>query len=169
MAWMRWCAVVVLGVMVAGCSAPSELGGGDRALVAGRTYVVTGASSGFGRGVAEKLGTYGANVVLAARRGAVLEEVAAQVRASGGQALVVPTDAGRLFFDRAQMLLRLAGSISSHAERALKVRMTSSSAIPARLQSAPAVVGALSSAAMRRICRPKAAGSAGRSTPRSGQ
>ncbi|WP_084697732.1 SDR family NAD(P)-dependent oxidoreductase [Muricoccus aerilatus] len=89
---MRWALVLVVGALLAGCSAPSELGGGDRALVAGRTYVVTGASSGFGRGVAEKLGTYGANVVLAARRGAVLEEVAANVRAGGGQALVVPTD-----------------------------------------------------------------------------
>ncbi|TPG46387.1 SDR family NAD(P)-dependent oxidoreductase [Roseomonas nepalensis] len=91
MAW-RWAALAVLGALVAGCSAPSELGGGDRALVAGRTYVVTGASSGFGRGVAERLGGYGANVVLAARREAVLEEVASAVRAGGGQALVVPTD-----------------------------------------------------------------------------
>lgn len=84
--------MAVVGALVSGCSAPSELGARDRALVAGRTYVVTGASSGFGRGVAERLGGYGANVVLAARRGAVLEEVAAQVRANGGQALVVVTD-----------------------------------------------------------------------------
>lgn len=83
--------VALAGAMLSGCSAPSELGA-ERARVAGRTYVVTGASSGFGRGVAVKLGTYGANVVLAARRGAVLEEVAAEVRAGGGQALVVPVD-----------------------------------------------------------------------------
>ncbi|WP_458097591.1 SDR family NAD(P)-dependent oxidoreductase [Roseomonas sp. WA12] len=85
-------AVAAVGALVSGCSAPSELGARDRSVVSGRTYVVTGASSGFGRGVAERLGGYGANVVLAARRGAVLEEVAAQVRANGGQALVVPTD-----------------------------------------------------------------------------
>ncbi|KQQ86915.1 hypothetical protein ASF77_19535 [Massilia sp. Leaf139] len=60
--------------------------------MAGKTYVVTGASSGFGRGVALKLGAMRANVVLAARRTAVLEEVAAQVRAAGGHALVVTTD-----------------------------------------------------------------------------
>lgn len=67
-------------------------GAAERERIAGRTYVVTGASSGFGRGVAERLGAMGANVVLAARRAPALEEVAAVVRAGGGQALVVPTD-----------------------------------------------------------------------------
>lgn len=62
---------------------------------AGKTYVITGASSGFGRGVAVKLGGRGGNVVLAARRAGVLEEVAREVRAAGGQALVVPTDVSR--------------------------------------------------------------------------
>lgn len=64
----------------------------DYRLIAGRTYVVTGASSGFGRGVALELGQHGGNVVLAARRAQALETVAAAIRASGGQALVVPTD-----------------------------------------------------------------------------
>ncbi|WP_338661971.1 SDR family NAD(P)-dependent oxidoreductase [Pararoseomonas sp. SCSIO 73927] len=82
----------VAGAVLGGRPAPSELGSRDRVMVSGRTYVVTGASSGFGRGTAERLGSYGAKVVLAARRGAVLEEVAARVRALGGQALVVPTD-----------------------------------------------------------------------------
>jgi short-subunit dehydrogenase len=73
------------------CAAP-HLSGADRQLMLHRTYVVTGASSGFGRGVAERLGAGGANVVLAARRANVLEEVATGIRASGGQALVVATD-----------------------------------------------------------------------------
>ncbi|MFB9862182.1 SDR family NAD(P)-dependent oxidoreductase [Rufibacter immobilis] len=60
--------------------------------MAGKTFVIVGASSGFGRGVAEQLGAYKANVVLAARRGELLEEVANQVRAAGGTALVVPMD-----------------------------------------------------------------------------
>jgi short-subunit dehydrogenase len=60
-----------------------------------RTFVVTGASSGFGRGVALKLGSYGSNVVLAARRKEVLEEVAAQVRATGGTPLVVTMDVSK--------------------------------------------------------------------------
>ena len=74
-----------------GCAAP-RLSGKDRAVMLHRTFVVTGASSGFGRGVAERLGRGGANVVLAARRADVLEEVATAVRSNGGEALVVPTD-----------------------------------------------------------------------------
>ncbi len=67
----------------------------DRAAIAGRTWVVTGASSGIGRGVAERAGQMGANVVLAARRTEALEEVARTIAANGGQALVVPTDVSR--------------------------------------------------------------------------
>ncbi|MFC3199708.1 SDR family NAD(P)-dependent oxidoreductase [Parapedobacter deserti] len=51
-----------------------------------------GASSGFGRGVAEQLGEYQANVVLAARRSELLEEIAGRIEAAGGIALVVPMD-----------------------------------------------------------------------------
>src|SRR4051794_41858044 len=54
-----------------------------------RTVVITGASSGFGRGVALELAARGDNVVLAARRTQLPEEVA---RAAGGRALLVTTD-----------------------------------------------------------------------------
>ncbi|WP_121114577.1 SDR family oxidoreductase [Croceibacterium ferulae] len=89
----RWVPLSLLLVMLLlpGCAAP-RLSGADQRLMLHRTFVVTGASSGFGRGVAERLGRGGANVVLAARRAEVLEEVAAEVRAGGGTALVVPTD-----------------------------------------------------------------------------
>jgi short-subunit dehydrogenase len=60
--------------------------------LSGKTIVVTGASSGFGRGSALKLGELGANVVVAARRGDALDEVVAQIERSGGTALAVPTD-----------------------------------------------------------------------------
>jgi 5,10-methylene-tetrahydrofolate dehydrogenase/methenyl tetrahydrofolate cyclohydrolase len=59
--------------------ATTKLGSQGQAKVHGKTYVIIGASSGFGRGVAEELGAYGANVVLAARRTNLLEEVAANV------------------------------------------------------------------------------------------
>lgn len=83
---------ILLLLSLAACAAPAQLGATDRGRVAGRTYVITGASSGIGRGVALRLASYGANTVLAARRTAVLDEVAQQVRAAGGQALVVTTD-----------------------------------------------------------------------------
>jgi short-subunit dehydrogenase len=60
--------------------------------IIGSVFVLTGASSGVGRGIALRLGARGASVVLAARRAEELEEVAAELRAAGGEALVVPTD-----------------------------------------------------------------------------
>jgi short-subunit dehydrogenase len=75
--------------LFAALSAPARAGRKD---VAGRVFVVTGASSGLGRDAALKLGALGASVVLAARRDEVLEDVAAEIRAAGGQALVVATD-----------------------------------------------------------------------------
>lgn len=86
------CFLPLAALLLAGCATSTTLSRSDAARVAGRTYVVTGASSGFGRGVAEQLGRARANVVLAARRGDVLEQVAGEIRQSGGVALVVPTD-----------------------------------------------------------------------------
>jgi short-subunit dehydrogenase len=54
--------------------------------------VITGASSGFGRGAAEKFAREGANVVLAARRGNALGRVARECRRRGVQAFEVETD-----------------------------------------------------------------------------
>lgn len=85
-------AAMLWASLLAGCAAPSQLGQDDRARIAGHTFVVTGASSGLGRGAALKLAAYGANLVLAARRTGVLDEVAREAQATGGQALVVTTD-----------------------------------------------------------------------------
>ena len=73
----------------------STLGTADQQRIAGKTYVITGASSGFGRGMATALAAHGAHVVLAARRTELLEEVAADVRKAGGTPLVVTTDVSR--------------------------------------------------------------------------
>jgi short-subunit dehydrogenase len=86
-----WVAILV-AASLCGCSVAPRVGADDAQRVAGKTYVVTGASSGFGRGVAVRLGSLHAKVVVAARRTALLEEVATEVRASGGEALVVTTD-----------------------------------------------------------------------------
>jgi short-subunit dehydrogenase len=94
---LRFCALGLLTILAVGLSGcvSTRLGSADRARLTNKTYVVTGASSGFGRGVAVRLGAEHANVVLAARRTELLQEVAAQVEAAGGKALVVTTDVSK--------------------------------------------------------------------------
>ncbi|WP_182525519.1 glucose 1-dehydrogenase [Nocardioides dongkuii] len=58
----------------------------------GKVAVVTGASQGIGRGIALGLAEAGADVVLASRTRADLEEVAASIVATGRRAHVVETD-----------------------------------------------------------------------------
>jgi short-subunit dehydrogenase len=54
--------------------------------------VITGASTGIGRAVAELAAADGAAVVLSARRADLLDEAAAGIVAKGGRALAVPGD-----------------------------------------------------------------------------
>ena len=61
-------------------------------VLAGKVVVITGASSGFGRGAALAFAQAGAAVVLAARREEALAHVARSVEEDGGIALPVETD-----------------------------------------------------------------------------
>lgn len=63
----------------------------DRKLT-GKTVVITGASSGFGKGAARAFSERGANLVLAARRENLLVELAAECQQEGRFAIPVPTD-----------------------------------------------------------------------------
>jgi len=64
------------------------------AAFAENVVVITGASDGIGREMALQLAAQGAWLALAARDAQKLEAVAAECRARGGRALVVPTDVG---------------------------------------------------------------------------
>jgi NAD(P)-dependent dehydrogenase (short-subunit alcohol dehydrogenase family) len=74
-----------------------------------KVTIVTGASNGIGRGIAETFAAEGAKTVLVARRGELLDEVAAGIEAKGGTALPVPTDLTQeeqvtALFDRAMKI-----------------------------------------------------------------
>jgi NADP-dependent 3-hydroxy acid dehydrogenase YdfG len=58
----------------------------------GKTAVVTGASSGIGQAIAERLGTAGARVFLAGRTPAAMEESVARIGEAGGKAEAVVVD-----------------------------------------------------------------------------
>ena len=93
----------------------------------GKIAIVTGASHGIGRSIAEMFAAEDARTVLVARRAALLEEVAAGIKTKGGEALALPADLTRedeiveLFatvqktFGRLDVLVNNAG-IATHRE-----------------------------------------------------
>ena len=64
----------------------------ERFRIDGKVAIVTGAGRGIGAACARGLAEAGADIVLASRTPAQLDEVAAEVRALGRRAIVVPTD-----------------------------------------------------------------------------
>ena len=62
------------------------------AMLDGRVALVTGASAGLGWQFARVLAKHGASVVLAARRSAELDSLAAEIEGAGGRALAYPLD-----------------------------------------------------------------------------
>jgi len=60
--------------------------------LAGKTAIVTGASSGIGRAIAERLGDAGAHVFLAGRTLSAMEESKARIEKNGGRATIATLD-----------------------------------------------------------------------------
>jgi NAD(P)-dependent dehydrogenase (short-subunit alcohol dehydrogenase family) len=65
---------------------------GDIFSLEGRVAIVTGSGTGIGRATATVLAQHGADIVLAGRRAALIEETATSIRKLGRRALAVPTD-----------------------------------------------------------------------------
>ena len=74
-----------------------------------RTVVITGASSGIGRAAALEFARRGANLVIAARRGELLEEVALLCRRHGVQCTTIVADVAKR--DECVRLITAAGAI----------------------------------------------------------
>lgn len=64
----------------------------DKEQLKGKTIVITGVTSGFGRGSAIRLAEMGANVVGAARRTKVLEELRTEIATKGGKIRTLTCD-----------------------------------------------------------------------------
>ena len=62
----------------------------------GKVAIVTGSNSGVGAATAKLFAKEGAKVVISARRLPQLEEVAEQIRAEGGEVLIVQTDVSKV-------------------------------------------------------------------------
>lgn len=88
--------------------------------VTGKVALVTGASSGFGAHFAKLLASYGARVVVAARRVDRLEMLVGEIKAEGGDALAVPLDVTKAdsvtaAFDAAQDVYGVVDVLSNNA------------------------------------------------------
>src|ERR1700761_5632832 len=60
--------------------------------VAGKTAIITGASSGIGRAAARLFAKEGAKLIVAARRKKNLDELVDEIKDTGGMAVAVPGD-----------------------------------------------------------------------------
>jgi len=73
----------------------------------GQVAVITGSSRGIGRSIAATMASLGAKVVVSSRKKEPCEEVAAAIRNSGGEAIVIPCNISR----RAEVEALVSGTV----------------------------------------------------------
>lgn len=72
-----------------------------------KVAIITGSSRGIGRSIAECMADLGAKVVVSSRKAEACEEVAAAIRARGGEAAVIPCNISR----KAEVEALVAGTV----------------------------------------------------------
>ncbi len=78
-------------ILLQGCSTKA-ISSKKQQQLAGKVFVITGASSGLGKGIALQAARYNAIVVIAARNENALNDVAEEIRAFGGKVAVITAD-----------------------------------------------------------------------------
>lgn len=78
-------------LLLQGCSTKA-ISGKKQQELAGKVFVITGASSGLGKGIALQAARYNVIVVIVARNENALNGVADEIRAFGGKVAVIPAD-----------------------------------------------------------------------------
>ena len=101
--------------------------------LAGRVAIVTGAGQGVGEGIARKLATEGATVVIAARRAETGEPVARAIREAGGIAECIVTDVTT----RASIEECIALTVATHGGLDIMVHNAFAGGVASRLEETP--------------------------------
>lgn len=99
----------------------------------GRVAIVTGAGQGVGEGIARKLASLGATVVIAARRAETGEPVAASIRAAGDAATCVVTDVT----SRGSIASCIDATVAAHGRLDIMVHNAFAGGRASRLEETP--------------------------------